>query len=227
MAESQTAAVGSRLVGRSVSDVMLRAPKTLRSTCTLAGVRESFRDDHVHLLLLVDGDGGLVGTLSRTDLQSLGAEAAPDDLPALGLSTLAGRTIDSGFDAELARCALAGAAERRRAVVDEQGRLIGLLCLKRSGSGFCRDADVAERARAPGDHVHPRPPIGRGRTAHTNITPVTADQGLSGRPRPSLFCFFAAPGTAAVRLIGSASRRQPSGHERPSPPERPSPARPS
>jgi hypothetical protein len=37
--------------------------------------------------------------------------------------------------------------QRRRAVVDDEGRLLGLLCLKASGRGFCADADVAARAR--------------------------------------------------------------------------------
>jgi hypothetical protein len=35
---------------------------------------------------------------------------------------------------------------RRIAVVDEHGALLGLLCLKRSGTGFCSDDDVAARA---------------------------------------------------------------------------------
>lgn len=43
---------------------------------------------------------------------------------------------------------------RRLAVVDEAGRLEGLLCLKRTATGFCSDRDVASRARerpsAPG-----------------------------------------------------------------------------
>ena len=36
---------------------------------------------------------------------------------------------------------------RRLAVVDPQGRLLGLLCLKRSRRGFCSAEDVAERDR--------------------------------------------------------------------------------
>jgi hypothetical protein len=35
---------------------------------------------------------------------------------------------------------------RRLAVVDGTGRLVGLLCLKRTLDGFCSDADVRARA---------------------------------------------------------------------------------
>ncbi len=34
---------------------------------------------------------------------------------------------------------------RRLAVVDDNGLLMGLLCLKRKLTGFCSDADVAAR----------------------------------------------------------------------------------
>jgi len=37
---------------------------------------------------------------------------------------------------------------RRLAVVDGEGRLVGLLCLKASGSGFCSNEDVASRKRS-------------------------------------------------------------------------------
>lgn len=35
---------------------------------------------------------------------------------------------------------------RRRAVIDDRGLLLGLLCLKHTGLGFCSDADVRARA---------------------------------------------------------------------------------
>ena len=35
---------------------------------------------------------------------------------------------------------------RRLAVVDDDGDLLGLLCLKRTLDGFCSDADVRARA---------------------------------------------------------------------------------
>jgi hypothetical protein len=49
-------------------------------------------------------------------------------------------------DVEEVRLAMLAARHRRLAVVGAEGELLGLLCLKRSGSGFCSDEDVAARA---------------------------------------------------------------------------------
>jgi len=40
------------------------------------------------------------------------------------------------------------AGQRRAAVVDGDGLLLGLLCLKHHGGGFCTDAGVASRRAA-------------------------------------------------------------------------------
>jgi hypothetical protein len=42
--------------------------------------------------------------------------------------------------------AMVAAGRRRVAVVTDGGRLVGLLCLKRSGRGFCSDAGIRARA---------------------------------------------------------------------------------
>ena len=47
---------------------------------------------------------------------------------------------------------MSATSSRRLAVVDDDHRLLGLLCLKRSGSGFCSDDDVISRRRA---RIHP------------------------------------------------------------------------
>jgi hypothetical protein len=36
--------------------------------------------------------------------------------------------------------------QRRTAVISADGRLLGLLCLKARGTGFCSDGDVRARA---------------------------------------------------------------------------------
>ncbi|MDP3966681.1 MAG: hypothetical protein Q8Q02_00245 [Nocardioides sp.] len=36
--------------------------------------------------------------------------------------------------------------QRRLAVVDDDGLLVGLVCLKARGTGFCSNADVTTRA---------------------------------------------------------------------------------
>lgn len=124
-----------------VAEVVLRFPKTLGRATSVAEARTAFADDHVHMLLLVEG-GRLLGTLDRDDLPPW----APDAAPALAFSVLAGRTIGPDVSAEAARRRLLSCGERRLAVIDHDGVLIGLLCLKRRLTGFCSDADVAARA---------------------------------------------------------------------------------
>jgi CBS domain-containing protein len=129
------------LIGHTVGDVLVRQPKTLPVDISVSQARACFTDDHVHLLLLTES-GRLVGTLVRSDLR--------DDLDgtdlALPHSRMAGRTVPADMPAEQARELLVTSGERRRAVVDGNGALLGLLCLKRRLTGFCSDADVAARA---------------------------------------------------------------------------------
>lgn len=137
--------------GRTVGHVMVTRPETMSSTATLAQVREAFCDDHVHLVLIVAEGDILQSTINRSDVETAAAMCVPNDAPAAGIGTLRGRTIHVDHDANLALRTLAGAAERRRAVVDHEGRLVGLLCVKRSGRGFCSDATVAERRMNSGN----------------------------------------------------------------------------
>ncbi|MFD2467453.1 CBS domain-containing protein [Amycolatopsis silviterrae] len=123
----------------TAGEAMLRAPKVLDATATVAEVRALFEDDHVHAALVVAGRT-LLGVVERADLAGL-----PEALPAYRAGRLAGRVI--GPEADLYATWL-GMPRRRLAVVDEDGELLGLLCLKRSGRGFCSDADVAARGRA-------------------------------------------------------------------------------
>lgn len=139
------------LGGRTVADVVVRMPKTLGRRTTVAQARAAFENDHVHMLLITDG-GILLGTLVRADL----LETAAEDEPALAYAVLEGRTIEPGLSAEQARRQLVDGGERRRAVVDETGRLIGLLCLKRRRTGFCSEADVAARAAERAGRSRPR-----------------------------------------------------------------------
>lgn len=126
---------------RTVAEVVVRLPKTLGPTATVEQARSAFEHDHVHMLLLTD-DGRLLGTLVRADLPA----DAPGADPALPYAVLAGRTLAPAVGADEARRLLVSRDERRAAVVDADGRLVGLLCLKRRRTGFCSDADVAARA---------------------------------------------------------------------------------
>jgi CBS domain-containing protein len=128
------------LDGQNVRDVV-RLPKTMGPQATVADARVAFADDHVHMLLLTEG-GRLLGTLVARDLPGSGA----DDAPASDYATLDGRTVPPHLSAEEARQLLLSTGQRRRAVIDHSGRLLGLLCLKRRLTGFCSDDDVAARA---------------------------------------------------------------------------------
>ncbi|MEU6138581.1 CBS domain-containing protein [Nocardioides sp. NPDC047086] len=124
----------------TVADAMVGRPKLLPVTATGRDVRELFLDDHVHAGLVVDGDR-LLAVIERQDLAEV-----RDDEPATALGTLSGRTVGPQADLWSTWTWMTGAGIRRLAVV-EDGRCVGLLCLKRSGRGFCCDAGVWARAR--------------------------------------------------------------------------------
>lgn len=107
----------------------------------VGAVRRAFDDPRVHLLLLVDG-GVLRGTLERNDLPPYAAAAAA---PALPLAVLDGRTVEPGEPVVSAYRRLVASGRRRLAVTTPDGQLLGLLCLRRDGRGFCTDSGVSRR----------------------------------------------------------------------------------
>lgn len=123
----------------TVADAHLRTPKVHGPDVSVGAARVFFLDGHVHALLLVDR-GVLVAVVEREDL-----EGVPDAARARSVGTLAGRVAAPDDDLEATRLAMAARAQRRLAVVDDTGTLLGLLCLKRHGRGFCSAADVAAR----------------------------------------------------------------------------------
>ncbi|WP_340681428.1 CBS domain-containing protein [Amycolatopsis coloradensis] len=129
------------LIGKTVGDVLVRRPKTSPADILVDQARACFADDHVHMLLLTES-GRLIGTLLRTDLP---ADLDGADL-ALPHSRMSGRTVTVDMPAEQARLLLLARGQRRLAVVDHDGAIVGLLCLKRRLTGFCSDADVSARA---------------------------------------------------------------------------------
>ena len=131
------------LSGLDVYDLVVRLPKTLSQESTVAQAAAALDDHHVHMLLITDEDGRLLGAIERSDLSGIDLTSAA---PALGLAALRERTIAPEMPAEEALRLLLRRGERRRAVVDEDGRLLGLLCLKRRQNGFCSDRAVHERA---------------------------------------------------------------------------------
>ena len=125
---------------RIVGEAMITDPKTMPREVTVGEVRAVFGNDHVHMVLLTEA-GVLVGTLVRADLHG-----APADAPAGPLAVLEQRTIRPSASTWEAARALDAAGTRRLAVVDGDGVLLGLLCLKRRRNGFCSDRDVRARS---------------------------------------------------------------------------------
>lgn len=126
---------------RTAADVMLRRPKTLTGDVSIADVRAALADDHLHMVLLTDGST-LIGTLTRADLPELESVGA-----AIGWSRLQGRTVGPGEPAAEVEQMMVDQGRRRVAVVDDHDSLLGLLCLKQRGRGFCSDADIESRSR--------------------------------------------------------------------------------
>lgn len=133
--------VRARTEDATVAGAMITRPHLHPAGTTVHEARAALTDSHVHLLLLVE-DGHLLGTVERGDLD----EVADGGRTALDVARLEGRTLSPEQPLDQAYAELVAAARRRRAVVAPDGRLLGLLCLKRSGSGFCTDAGVAARA---------------------------------------------------------------------------------
>lgn len=106
----------------TVADAMVTAPKTWPGGTTVAEARAAFADDHVHMLLLV-GDGILLGTLVRDDLVG----DVPPTALALPMAALRDRTTSPDRPIEEVRQQLIATGHRRLAVVDGGGRLLGLL----------------------------------------------------------------------------------------------------
>lgn len=130
---------------RTAGEAMLTTPVRHPLSVTVREIRDFFRDDHVHAALIVSPAVYLGAVVERDDIagyQAPDAAAAP-------LGRLAGRTVSTGASLADVHQAMTATGRRRAAVTSADGRLLGLLCLKVSRTGFCSDQDV--RARALGE----------------------------------------------------------------------------
>jgi hypothetical protein len=129
--------------GVTVADHVVTHPAVHGCGTTVGELRALFLDDHVHMALLLDGRR-LVTAVERQDLNAGLADEAPASL----VGTLVGRVVCPGEPAEATLASMRANGRRRLAVICEDGALLGLLCLKASGLGFCSDDDVASRRPA-------------------------------------------------------------------------------
>lgn len=137
-----SAAGRTGIAPRTVREAMVTAPKTCGTDTTVGRAREMFGDDHVHSLLLVRGRR-LVAVVHRSDLDGVVPRVS-----AASVGSLDGRVIAPDQDIDGIFRMMLTRSVRRLAVVDGDGNLLGLLCLKRSRRGFCSDGDVRSRAEA-------------------------------------------------------------------------------
>ena len=134
--------MGSPITRRrqTVAGAMLTTPKTHGLEITVLDAAAAFADSHVHMLLLTRGPV-LHGALLRSDLDP----RLDPRHPALEVATLADRTIGPDQHIDEALQLLIRGQTRRLAVTDSDGRLLGLLCLKRALNGFCNKSDLLAR----------------------------------------------------------------------------------
>ena len=93
------------------------------------------------MALVVDAEQCLITTIERSEIPmtvSGGTRAST-------CGTLAGRTIKPDSLLSEATSVLKTKGQRRLAVADHRNRLVGLLCVKRNGSGYCSDEGVQAR----------------------------------------------------------------------------------
>jgi hypothetical protein len=128
---------------RRVKDAFLACPTLHDPSTTIGELRRFFADDHVHMALLVEGSR-LVTAVERQDL-----DGRADDVPGRDVGSLAGRTVAAGALLSVALESMRHTGRRRLAVTAEGGRLLGLLCRKANGRGFCSADDVESRRRSP------------------------------------------------------------------------------
>jgi CBS domain-containing protein len=109
---------------------MLREPKTLPATATVAEVRVLLDNPHVRMVLLADG------RRFRGAITELPGDADPG-AAALPFAEREPETLSPGDSAETAFARAARNPYRRIVVLDEDETLVGLLCLKLGGAAFC------------------------------------------------------------------------------------------
>jgi hypothetical protein len=117
--------------GLTAADVMLRQPKSLPGTATVADVRAMLADHpSVQMVLLAD-DGVFRGAI--TDIP----EHASDNDEALGYADPQPESLAATESAATAFEAAARNPHRRVVVLGESKELLGLLCLDKTRSRFC------------------------------------------------------------------------------------------
>ena len=109
---------------------MLRNPKTLPADAPVADARAILENPSVQMVLLADGQtfAGAITDLPRD---------APAEQRALDFADRQPETIGPDEPASIAFARAAANPHRRIVVLDDDARLVGLLCLDASRTRFC------------------------------------------------------------------------------------------
>lgn len=115
----------------SAADLMLRDPKTLTVEASVAEVRQLLANPKVQMVLLADGSA-FKGAVTH-----IPAEASPRDR-AVNYVDADAETISPDASDDEAFERAAANPTRRVIVLDEDDKLLGLLCLNQNRTKFCR-----------------------------------------------------------------------------------------
>jgi len=127
---------------KRVAGAMVTCPKTHGPESGVKEINALFKDEHVHLALIVGAVGRLLTTIERSDLASVRSSA----LPVVTSGTLEGRTVGPSDSLVATTPTFPRQGRRRLAVVDHSGRLLGLLCLRKDATGYCSDESTPARS---------------------------------------------------------------------------------
>lgn len=126
-----------------VADVMLRNPKTVPWDATVEQVRGILANPSVELLLLTERQ------TFRAAIASIPDDAAPESL-AREFAVPAPETLSPTDSAAVAFEVTARNPQRRVVVVDDDGALLGLVCVDQARTRFCGVATRRASSTSPG-----------------------------------------------------------------------------
>ena len=115
----------------TAADLMLRNPKTLTAAASVAEVRELLANPKVQMVLLTDG-GAFKGAVTHVPENASPRDRAVDYVGPDAETITPDASADEAFERA------AASPTRRVIVLDDEGNLLGLLCLNQSRTGFCR-----------------------------------------------------------------------------------------
>jgi CBS domain-containing protein len=119
--------------GPSAADVMLREPRAVSPATTVREARDTFENPRVRLLLVADGDRFL-GAVTRAHVGD-----GVDGDATLGGLVAAGTLVRPEEPVTRVVELLDAEQSDRLPVVDDGGRLVGLVCFNRKHGHFCVD----------------------------------------------------------------------------------------